>query len=101
MPNGGKFVRLCGGNCIVRSMSVAKMVLLTFSPNQYRMLIRIHRSSKKEIVAIHIDGDITNDKRSNLMWGTRSDQATTAMKKLSNFDRVSRMSRTYYQSLKK
>lgn len=91
MPNGGRFVRLCGGNCIVRSISVAKMVLLTYNP--WGLTI-------KRNLAIHLDGDITNDRRENLFWGSRKDQSTIVMRKKSNFDRVSKMSKKYYLSLK-
>jgi hypothetical protein len=91
MPNGGVFVRICGGKCIVRSISVAKMVLLTYRTSLY----------KKNKIAIHSDGDVTNDRNDNLFWGTRAEQAEVAMKKKSNFDRVSTMCKNYHKSLNK
>ena len=91
MPNGGKFVRLCGGKQRVISISVAKAVLLAYNPNGY----------KKDKIAVHEDGDIFNNVPSNLKWGTREDVAIIAMENPDIKKRVSKMAKKYYDKLKR
>jgi hypothetical protein len=86
MCSGGRFVRLSGGKGLLRSMTVGKMVLLAFEPRKYR----------RGMIAVHRDGDVTNDRLSNLFFGTRKDQTAVSMKKPSYRKRVSMMAKNYY-----
>lgn len=82
--NKQSWVRLSGNN-INLSMTLAKLMLLTFRPKGY----------KKGLIAVHVDGNPNNNSISNLVWGTRKMQSQIAMKKLENFKRVSEMGKKY------
>lgn len=84
MCSGGRFVRLFKETKAV-SVTVAKMVMLTFRPRGYR----------KGMIVIHLDGDVMNDSVKNLRFGTRKEQALIHISKPENWERISRMGRKY------
>jgi hypothetical protein len=86
MASGGRFVRLSGGKGLLISITVGKMVLLAFEPGKYR----------RGMIAVHRDGNVSNDRLSNLFFGTRKDQTAVSMKRPSYRKRVSMMAKNYY-----
>ncbi len=84
MSAGGKFVRLFkDGKC--KSITVGKMVMLTFKPSGY---------SPNKIV-LHLNGDNGNDAINNLRWGTRKEQSLIHMTNPKNWLRISKMGKKY------
>lgn len=84
MSSGGKFVRLFkDGNST--SITVAKMVMLTYNPTGY----------KSHKIVLHIDGNVKNDSIKNLRWGTRKEQALLHVMKYKNWKRISDMGKKY------
>jgi hypothetical protein len=84
MSSGGKFVRLfCNGKSA--SVTVAKMVLLSFKPCTYT----------DKSIAIHLDGDVHNDSIDNLKFGTRQEQSQIHVTKLENWERISQLGKKY------
>lgn len=88
-PSGGTFVRICGGKQRMATISTAKLVLLCFDPKGY----------KKGLIALHLDGDIFNNKPSNLKWGTRRDQVFLSMNNPEIKKRIYNMARKYHGKL--
>jgi hypothetical protein len=84
---GQRFVRLSGGKGNVISMGLAKLVLLTFSPESYF----------KGAIAIHLDADQSNNSRSNLIWGTRKMQSKISMSNPRFARRVRLMAKKYHK----
>jgi hypothetical protein len=84
MGSGGRFVRLFNNGGAV-SITVGKLVMLSFRPNGYR----------KDRVVMHIDGNVLNDSLSNLKFGTRSEQSLIHVSNSKNWRRISRMGRKY------
>lgn len=78
--SGNPFVRLSGRGITI-SMTVARLILLTFDPMGYR----------SNRIAIHKDGNPLNSNLSNLKWGTRKEQSVLMMKKPEHFKRVQQM----------
>ena len=91
MCSGGKFVRLSGGKQRLLSMTVGKMVLIAFDPHGLR----------GNRIAIHLDGDVLNDYRDNLAWGSRADQTEVSMKKPWHRRRVYGMARKHHKTAAK
>ncbi len=84
MSSGGRFVRLFK-NRKSTSITVAKIVMLTFSPEKY----------KKNMIVLHIDGNVKNDSLKNLRYGTRKDQALIHVLNPKNWKRISMMGKKY------
>lgn len=78
------FVRLSGnGKCI--SITVQRMILLTYKPHGYR----------EGYIAITKDGNPSNLSLNNLKWGTRKEQAQIAMSIESRFETIQKIGRKY------
>lgn len=84
MSSGGKFVRLFQFGK-ASSITVAKMVMLTFKPKQY----------KKNKIVLHLDGNVQNDSLNNLRFGTRKEQALIHVLNPENWKRISKMGKKY------
>ncbi|MEP7169289.1 MAG: hypothetical protein ABI855_07950 [Bacteroidota bacterium] len=84
---GQRFVRLSGGKGNALSIGLAKLMLLTFSPESYF----------KGAIAIHLDADQSNNSRSNLMWGTRKMQSKISMSNPRYKRRVRLMAKKYHK----
>ena len=84
MCSGGRFVRLFKDGKAT-SVTVAKLVMLTFRPEGYR----------KDRIVIHLDGDVTNDSLENLKFGTRREQSLIHVSNPENWKRISSMGRKY------
>jgi hypothetical protein len=84
MSSGGKFVRLFA-NGKSTSITVGKMILLTFKPETYF----------EEAIAIHLNGDPTDDSLRNLKFATRHDQSIVHVSKTENWQRISQLGKTY------
>jgi len=83
-PSGGKFIRLFkNGNST--SITVAKIVMLTFRSDEY----------KRGSIVIHLDGDVLNDSLQNLKFGTRKEQSLIYVSKPENWKRISKMGKKY------
>ncbi|MCS7004625.1 MAG: hypothetical protein NZM38_04795 [Cytophagales bacterium] len=77
--NGGYFIRIAG-NGKNTSMMRAKMVLIAFKG--------VHPAKTK---AHHLDGDVFNDKISNLEWATEKEISQFRMQNPVHYQRVSQM----------
>lgn len=84
MSAGGKFVRLFK-NGKSNSITVGKMVMLTFKPSGYR----------PNKITLHLNGDNGNDAINNLRWGTRQEQSLIHMTNPKNWLRISKMGKKY------
>lgn len=84
MESGGRFVRLFKNGKSV-SVTVGKLVMLTFRPNGYR----------KNLIVLHLDGNVLNDSVENLKFGTRKEQSLIHVSKPENWKRISRMGKKY------
>lgn len=79
-----KFVRLSGEGDTI-SLTVAKVILLTFKPKPY--------TKDQSLVAVVKDDDNIN--LNTIFWGTREDQAQLHISKTVNFKRVQKMGRKH------
>lgn len=84
MSSGGRFVRLFQ-NGKSTSITVAKIVMLTFKPKRY----------KKDNIVMHLDGNLQNDSLNNLKFGTRKEQSLIHISNPKNWLRVSLMGKKY------
>lgn len=81
-----RFVRISAANKKSMSIGVAKLILLTFFPREY----------KKGLIAIHLKGK--QDKLSNLAWGTRTMQSKIQMSDMAHAKRVALMAKKFYHT---
>ena len=84
MSSGGKFVRI-NKNAKSTSLTIAKIVLLTFKPRTYR----------KDKIAIHLDGNVKNNFIKNLKFGTRQEQSIIHVENPKNWKRISKLGKKY------
>jgi hypothetical protein len=84
MESGGRFVRMFKDGRSV-SLTVAKIVMLTFRPERYR----------KDRIVMHLDGNVLNDSLDNLRFGTRREQSLIHVSKPENWKRISRLGKKY------
>lgn len=66
------------------SVTVGRMVLMTFNPTK-----------RRNVIAVHIDGNPENVQLGNLKWGTRKMQSKIAMKNPTHKKRVRAMGEKY------
>lgn len=80
----GKFIRLFK-NGYSTSITVAKIVMLTFKPEEY----------KKGKIVLHLDGNVHNDSLNNLKFGTRKEQSRIHVLNPKNWERISKLGKKY------